>query len=564
MKRFRRDRLILGAAVVAVIVTWVAVSKVRTARATEPTIETAKAERGTVVSSVSASGVLQCLTTVDVKSNAGGLVDVLAVDVGTVVKAGQLIAKIDPTDSRTALNQAEADLSAAQARLSQSQESLALQKEQQATQVTQAQQSYDSAVARLAQAEAQAKAQPALTKSAISQAQANYKMAEQSLRQLKESGAPLGMAQAKSSYEQSQVAVDKAKRNLDRQQGLYDKGFISASQLDAAQLDYETAKAQADTAKQRVDTVAEDYDAQLQSAAARLDQAQAALDNAKANAIQDDIRKQDVAAARAAVNQAAAGLAAARSNARQIPIKAADIRSAKAQIIRTQAQLDSARTNMDYTTIKAPRAGIILKRYVEVGTIINSGKSSMSGTGAGTSVVQLGDLSRMYVLASVDETDVAKVEVGQTVDVSLDAYPDELFDGVVTRIDPQTVVDQNVTVIPVTVEITNPDARLKPGMNATCQFILERKEGVLKVPTEAIKDQDGKYTVMVMKGGVQTERRVEVGIAGDENTEIVSGLKAGESVVTAIIQPQSVGTQQGPGGGRSGAPLGGMGGRHFR
>ncbi|MCX6375311.1 MAG: biotin/lipoyl-binding protein, partial [Armatimonadetes bacterium] len=163
MKRFRRDRLVLGVAVVAVIVTWVAVSKVRSARANEPTIETAKVESGTVVSSISASGLLQCLTTVDVKSNAGGLVDVLAVDVGAVVKAGQLIAKIDPTDSRTALNQAEADLSAAQARLSQSQESLSLQKEQQVTQVTQAQQSYEAAAARLAQAEAQAKAQPALT-----------------------------------------------------------------------------------------------------------------------------------------------------------------------------------------------------------------------------------------------------------------------------------------------------------------------------------------------------------------------------------------------------------------
>lgn len=559
MKRFRRGRLVLGVAVVAVIVTWVAVSKVRSTRATEPTIETAKVERGTVVNSVSASGLLQCLTTVDVKSNAGGLVDVLAVDVGTVVKAGQLIAKIDPTDSRTALNQAEADLSAAEARLSQSQESLALQKEQQVTQVTQAQQSYEAAAARLAQAEAQAKAQPALTRSAISQAQANYKMAEQNLRQLKESGAPLGTAQAKSADDQAKASVDKAKRNLDRQQGLYDKGFISASQLDTAQLEYEMAKAQAESAKQRVDTVVQDYDAQLQSATARLDQAQAALENAKANAIQDGIRKQDAAAARAAQNQAAAGLAATKSNARQIPIKAADIRSSKAQIIRSQAQLDSARMNMDYTTIKAPRAGIILKKYVEAGTIINSGKSSMSGTGAGTSVVQLGDLSRMFVLASVDETDVAQVEAGQRVDVSLDAYPDEIFDGVVTRIDPQTVIDQNVTVIPVTVEITNPDARLKPGMNATCQFIVERKEGVLMAPTEAVKDQDGKYTVMVMKDGKQVERGVEVGLAGDDSTEIVSGLKEGERVVTAVIQPQSAGAQQGPGGGRGGSPLGGMG-----
>ena len=557
----------MGAAAVAIIVSWVAVSKVRSARASEPTIESAKVEKGTVVNSVSASGVLQCLTTIDLKSNVGGQVELLAVDVGSVVQAGQLIAKIDPTDSLTTLNQAEADLQAANARLSQSREALSLQKEQQASQLKSAQQAYGVAVARAAQAEAQAKVQPALTRSAISQADANYRLAQQNLRQLKEAGAPLGTAQAKSGYDQAQASIEKAQRNLDRQQNLYDKGFISESVLDGAKLDYETAKAQAGSAKERFDTVAQDYDAQLLAAQARLDQAQASLENAKSNAIADELRRQDAAAARAAVNQSAASLSATKSNARQIPMKAADIRSSQAQVVRSQAQLDNARTSMNYTIIRAPRAGVILRKYVEAGTIINSGRSSMAGTGAGTSIVQLGDLSRMFVLASVDETDVAQVEVGQRVDVTLDAYPDEPFDGVVTRIDPQTVVDQNVTIIPVTVEITNPDARLKPGMNATCDFIVDRKENALMVPSEAVKDQDGKYSVTVLKDGKQTERPVEVGIAGDTSTEILSGLKEGERVVTAVIESQSSATQGGPGGGRSGggSPLGGMGGggRHL-
>jgi len=557
----------MGAAAVAIIVSWVAVSKVRSARASEPTIESAKVEKGTVVNSVSASGVLQCLTTIDLKSNVGGQVELLAVDVGSVVQAGQLIAKIDPTDSLTTLNQAEADLQAANARLSQSREALSLQKEQQASQLKSAQQAYGVAVARAAQAEAQAKVQPALTRSAISQADANYRLAQQNLRQLKEAGAPLGTAQAKSGYDQAQASIEKAQRNLDRQQNLYDKGFISESVLDGAKLDYETAKAQAGSAKERFDTVAQDYDAQLLAAQARLDQAQASLENAKSNAIADELRRQDAAAARAAVNQSAASLSATKSNARQIPMKAADIQSSQSQVVRSQAQLDNARTSMNYTIIRAPRAGVILRKYVEAGTIINSGRSSMAGTGAGTSIVQLGDLSRMFVLASVDETDVAQVEVGQRVDVTLDAYPDEPFDGVVTRIDPQTVVDQNVTIIPVTVEITNPDARLKPGMNATCDFIVDRKENALMVPSEAVKDQDGKYSVTVLKDGKQTERPVEVGIAGDTSTEILSGLKEGERVVTAVIESQSSATQGGPGGGRSGggSPLGGMGGggRHL-
>ena len=557
LRSIGRNKLILGAVILALILSWVTISKIRSARANKPTIETAKVERGTVVSTVSASGILQPLTTVDVKSNAGGQVDALAVDIGTIVKPGQLIAKIDPTDSRTALDQAEADLSAADARLSQSKESLSLQSEQGNAQLQQAKDGYQAEKARLAQAEAQARVQPTLTKSAIKQADANYRSAEQSLRQLKEAGVPQGTAQAKAAYDQANAAAEKAKRNLSRQQGLFDKGFISASQLDTAKLEDATAKAQADSAKERFDTVGQDYDAQSKSAEAKLDQAAAALENAKANAIQDEIKKQDVIAAKAALSQAESALASAKSNLRQVPIKAADIRSSRAQVVRSQAQVDNARTQLDYTIIKAPRAGVILKKYVEAGTIITSGRSSLSGTGQGTSIVQLGDLSRMYVLASVDETDIANIEEGQMVDITLDAYPDEIFEGIVTRIDPQTVAEQNVTTIPVTVEITDPDARLKPGMNATCDFILDRKEDVLTVPTEAVKDQDGKYIVTVLKNGKQIDRQVEVGLTGDENTEIISGLKEGDVVVTAVIEPQPAGMQNQ----RGGRP-GGMGGFH--
>ena len=563
MKSITRGRIITGAVIIVLIAGWVTVSKIRAARAYEPTIETAKVERGTVVSSVSASGVLQPLTTVDVKSNAGGQVELLAVDVGTIVAPGQLIAKIDPTDSRTTFNQAEADLSAANARMSQSKESLTLQKEQNVQQLQQATQAYAAAKARLAQAEAQAKVQPTLTKAAIRQAEANQTSAQQSLRQLKEAGVPQGTAQAKAAYDSANASLDNAKRNLDRQQGLFDKGFISAGQLDSAKLSYDTAKASADSAKERYDTVAQDYDAQMQSAQAKLDQAEAALENAKANAIQDDLRKQDAAASRAALSQAATSLASAKSSAHQIPIKAADIRSSQASIVRSQAAVDNAKTQLNYTTITAPRAGVILQKYVEVGSIIQSGRSSVAGTGSGTSIVQLGDLSRMFVLASVDETDVASVEPGQSVDITLDAYPDEVFEGVVTRIDPQTVTQQNVTVVPVTVEITDPDARLKPGMNATCSFILDRKENVLVVPTEAVRDQDGEYAVTVMKNGNQIERSVEVGLAGDETTEITSGLKEGEEVVTAVIESQSQQSSQGGPGGSRRTGIPGMGGGRF-
>src|SRR5204863_9635406 len=174
MSRTIIQRLII---IVAALAAAFAVVKVtltsRTAKAKGPEIHTAKVERGDVVSSVSATGTLQALTTVDVKSNVGGRVDLLTVDVGSRVKTGQLIAKIDPTDTRSSFNQAKADDDAAQARLSQAQYNLTLQKHATVAAIKQARQQLLSAQAKELQTRQQAQAQPQLTDAAINQAKAN-------------------------------------------------------------------------------------------------------------------------------------------------------------------------------------------------------------------------------------------------------------------------------------------------------------------------------------------------------------------------------------------------------
>jgi hypothetical protein len=96
-----------------------------------------------------------------------------------------------------------------------------------------------------------------------------------------------------------------------------------------------------------------------------------------------------------------------------------------------------------------------------------------------------------------------------------------------------------VTTIAVKVEITNPDSRLKPTMDADCEFITAKRQNVVEVPNEALHENDGAYTVTVLQGGKQIPREVEVGIAGADTTEIRGGLKEGEEIVTEIIQPES-------------------------
>ncbi|MHB0937963.1 MAG: efflux RND transporter periplasmic adaptor subunit [Armatimonadota bacterium] len=589
--------------IIAVIVAGAIVARNRNNNKSEPAIKTGKVARGNVTTTVSATGILQPLTTVEVKSNVGGSVVFLGVDEGDRVKAGQVIARIDPADSQTNLEQSQADLDGSRARVAQAQENLAMQRRQTVAQIAsaeqavetaklrlsqaekqavlqtttsvtaieQAQQGLESARARLEQAEEQARIQPKLTASAITQAKSNLTAAKAAYQQAKTATVPQMLAGAQASYNQAKANYDYAGKNLERQKGLLAKGFVARSQVDAAEQSFQVAQAQLDTAKNKLETVKDETQQNLDSAQAKIDQAQAALENAEANSMQDKLKQQDVLAARASVKQAEASLRSAQANkaqdslkqddvaaaraslkqaqssldtarasAYQIGMKQKDITQALAQMKRSEATVSNARTQLSYTTIVAPRDGIVMKKYIDPGSIVTAGRSSIGGTGAGVALIDLADISRMFVLVNVDETDIASISLGQEVDVTIDAYTNKLFTGRVTKIAPQTVTEQNVTTVPVTVEIETPDQRLKPGMNATCDFITGRRKDVLIVPNSAITEGDNRrITVTVIENGKQVARRVEAGLADNDHTEIISGLKEGEEIVMQTVKPQN-------------------------
>jgi HlyD family secretion protein len=535
MRRHLKRVLVALVVLIVAIASVGAILQARNGNVQKTTYETAKVERGDVISSVSATGVIQPLTTVEIKSNVGGRIDELPVELGDVVKKGQLIAKIDPTDSRTQLDQADARYKASVARLDQARVNVELQKAQSKSQIAQAEQSLHSARARLAQALRQYRVQPALTEANIAQAKANLKSSEDSLRRLKEAMIPQGRASAMATKNQAEANLEEAKKNVERQRELLAKGFVPPSTVDAAVARYETLKAQLDAASRKVETMDDEFSAEAAEAEARVAQARAQLRTAEENTVQNEIRRQEYLSAQAAVKEAEAQLHLARANEQQIAVKLREIDTALSDIVSNKAALAQAQTNMRYTTIVAPRNGVVLQKPVEQGTVIASSRSSV---GSGPTIVVLGDISRMFILCQVDETDIASVAEGQSCDITVDAYPNELFEGKVTRIDPQAKVEQNVTTIPVTVEIDSPDARLKPGMNASVEFIVARHESVLTVPNEAIRETDGRSTVQVMVNGKPENRDVQVGIAGPDTTEIVSGLKEGEEIVTRVIEPE--------------------------
>jgi len=462
----KRSTVVVGLVVIVVLVAIGLWSRSRSRRGGNPgALQTVAVERGTVRQVVSADGTIQPLTTVGVKSYAGGRVDVLAVEVGDVVKLGDLIAKIDPTDSVTAYNQAEADMTAAQARLRQ--------------------------------AQAQSKVQPTLTRASIAQAEAGHDSAVKDLERLKEATHPQARVQARSALDKARANVEIAEKELVRAQGLKAKGFVPQGEVDTAVNRRDLAKAELSSAQQQWDTLDRQLGAELASAEARVAQAQASLDRARAEAVQDQLRVADVA-------------------------------SAQAQVARVEAQVVNARTMLDYTTITAPREGVILQKLVEEGSMVTSGRSSVT---QGTDIVLLGDLTQMFVEVSLDEADVGRVRVGHPAEIMIDAFPGEGFRGEITRVDPQAATTQNVTTVLVKVRIEGADPRVKPGMTASCDFVVMEAQDVLCLPNRAVQRERGESGVLVQRGDELTRIPVEVGIVGDEYTEIREGLKEGDEVV---------------------------------
>jgi HlyD family secretion protein len=528
------------------------------------------------------------------------------------VQQSQENLKFTTTTLGPQIQQSEESLASAKARLRQAQESLELQKQTSEIQVDEAKHALTAAKARLDQAEQQAKTQPLLTKASIEQSQANVASAEASLKSaeenlflVKNAQLPQDKASVQATVDQAKSNVETAKKELERLKGLLSRGFASQSQVDVAENQLISAESQLKTAAARLNTLQEEQDSQLREAQIRVDsakatlvQSRAALTNAQTNAYLDDLRQKDFEAARASYEQAKVSLANAEANRKQVVLKQADVdsaqaavrqaqaslknvranaiqnkvreqdvRQAMARLVRAEVQARNAKTNLDQTTVLAPREGVIVKKLVDEGTIIQSGLSAFS---SGSPIVQLADTSRMYVDAQVDEADIALIEEQQEVSITLDAYPNSPKMGKVRKIFPITEVIQNVTYIHVQVEIDpmDVDERLRPGMNATCEFLIEYKENVLTVPSEAVRDVGDQVEVTVIKDtkkdlwdetNQDKRTKIEVGLRGDERTEIIKGLKKGETVVTQIIQP--IVAQQ-PGG-MGGPPRGPTGGGRF-
>ena len=208
------------------------------------------------------------------------------------------------------------------------------------------------------------------------------------------------------------------------------------------------------------------------------------------------------------------------------------VTAAEAQLAAQQAAYTVARTNVDHSVIRSPINGIVITRNIDPGQTV----ASALQTPVLFSVAA--DLRKMRVIAAVDEADIGELRVGQRAAFTVDAYPDRVFDGVVTEVRNSPLVVQDVVTYGTVVEVDNLDLALKPGMTASVRIRTASAKQVLSVPNAALRftppgeKSSGKPEAWVLRGDVLERAAVRPGISGGESTEIAPGLvEAGAHVV---------------------------------
>ena len=339
-----------------------------------PSFRLTQVESGPIISTVSSTGTVTPVTTVQVGSQLSGQIRELYVDFNSKVEQGQVIARIDPENFEVRVRQADAELAVARANV-------------------------------------------AIQRAAVERTQAELENAYAAL------------AATKAQTEKARVVLVHAKRDLDRKRALHQQAIISNSQID--------------------------------DAVAAHDQAHAQLIAAEAQ------------------EQAQASIVLSRKA--QVKMSQAQVEHALAQVKQREAALHNSKIDLEHTVIRSPLDGLVIQRNVDIGQTVAASLQ------APTLFTIAQDLRNMQVDTNVDEADIGRIQVGQRVTFTVDAFPGREFIGQVKQIRkaPQTI--QNVVTYTVVVTAENQDQHLLPGMTANVQLVIDERQAVLKVSNAALR-----------------------------------------------------------------------------
>ena len=526
-------KLTAGILAAALVVSGVAVYRYRAASsAAAGSYTTARIQRGTITDAVTGTGPIAASQAVPLNFKNSGKVSEIDVNVGDKVKAGQVLAKLDDSDLKTQLQQAQAnlansqaaynkltqgalptDVAAAQAaidsansQLASAQKGLAAAQNIATKDTAAAQQALADAQKNLQSVQSQIDASTASDKVAVANAQKALGDAQNTAQTL-----PAVIAQqieqAKDKLYADQVADDAAvgrgsmttqarQAALDADQASLDQTNASAvQQLAQSKQTVNQAQATLNTAQSTLQNDLAKFQGQLVTAQTSFNQAQSNLASTQAK------DTQSIQSAQSQVDSASSSVQTAQAayNQKVAPPTQADTDAAQAQVAAQQANVQLAQNNLDAAVLKAPTDGTVtaiagaVGQWLSGGALNGSAATSASGASASSSsasnssnFISLTSLSGLQVTAQVNESDIGRVQIGQPITFTVDAFPNQTFNGKVAIIQPLGQNVQNVVSYTVTSTIDQTNAQLLPGMTATVNIIINQVRDALEAPMSAL------------------------------------------------------------------------------
>lgn len=531
--------------------------------------KTAVAKSGDFVIKIGASGNLESLLSVEVKSNVEGEIEKLYVEDGVTVEEGQVLIQIDDEQIREEMKQAEANVSASKAQMEQSKRSLTIKGkqldsdlQQQIDSVSQAQTSYNVAKATTQQQISQQETSIQNTKESVEQDKISLRQAEISLKQ-----AELTLSELEKAEAVAKVEMDNADAEIKRSQKLYEDKYISKKALEDAQAAHLNAVSRYESAQKRFLSQKETIKSQKESVDMRKRAVQMRGTTLKYEEQNLELLKQTRAAQE---EQSLTQLRIAERRLKQLEGNIEDekditrfsLKSAEASLLRVQSTLNNQKERLGWTTITAPMSGIVINLQVEEGEIVTSGRSAFSQS---PPLMEIVDLSQMVVTTSINEVDMEKLSLKQKAEIRLRAYPDRSYKGEVREISPSGQPRDNIIYFEVVVAVLGSPEELRPGMTADVDIIVVERKDVLLLPIEAVKTDRGsggrgrgqggssgrpsskQHYVMLAQGNKNDssdnkdakgeKTSVEVGEQNDMFMEILGGLAEGDEILIPSAAP---------------------------
>lgn len=320
---------------------------------------------------------------------------------------------------------------------------------------------------------------------------------------------------------------------------------LDSTSFDAQIASASAAVASADAAVEAAETDIRNQDANIQAAKANQEVTRVQSDDAAAlveryKSLKEVMAGRDIEAAQAQAGMAAGRVAQASAQVAQAVAARqsanAKLLQAKAQRAQAQAQLDQARANLSHTVITSPIDGVVVSRDVDTGQTVAASLQ------APTLFTIANDLTKMQVLASIDEADVGQIRNGIKVNFTVDAFPGETFSGQVSQVRLNAQALQNVVTYTAVIEVSNSDLKLRPGMTTNITFSVEQRDDVLAVPNAALrfKPELSEKEQQEMRERMQAQRQQRAGRSNGQEQADQAQREGGEKGASQKPQGQTI------------------------